>query len=100
MARAINSLPVPVSPWIRTVESVGATLETCANTLRSDSEEPTISSNMEERTIYSRSAHFRFACGLRLVYDRRCPSLLHTNECLFRSRPVTGCTGSGTTDTY
>ena len=25
MARAINSLPVPVSPWTSTVESVGAT---------------------------------------------------------------------------
>src|SRR5580692_609473 len=43
---------------------------------------------------------FRFAGGLRRVYGRRCPSLLHTNELSFRSRPVTGCTGSGTTDTY
>src|ERR1022692_3050533 len=29
MARAINSLPVPVSPRIKTVASVGATTSTC-----------------------------------------------------------------------
>src|ERR1700719_3075696 len=32
MARAITSFPVPVSPWIRTVESVGATRSTCSST--------------------------------------------------------------------
>ena len=32
IARAINSLPVPVSPRIRTVASVGATTSTCAIT--------------------------------------------------------------------
>ena len=32
MARAISSLPVPVSPWINTVESVGATISTCFST--------------------------------------------------------------------
>src|SRR6267143_2116271 len=32
MARAISSFPVPVSPWIRTVESVGATRSTCSST--------------------------------------------------------------------
>src|SRR5580704_4849896 len=32
IACAINSLPVPVSPWIRTVESVGATRSTCWST--------------------------------------------------------------------
>ena len=35
MARAISSFPVPVSPKIRTVESVGATFATCASTRRS-----------------------------------------------------------------
>jgi PAS domain S-box-containing protein len=30
--RAISSLPVPVSPWINTVESVGATRSTCSST--------------------------------------------------------------------
>jgi hypothetical protein len=35
MARAMSSLPVPVSPVIRTVESVGATLATRANSLQS-----------------------------------------------------------------
>src|SRR5216683_1436191 len=47
IARAINCLPVPVSPETRTVESVGATFATCAKTLRSGAEEPTISSNIE-----------------------------------------------------
>src|SRR5882762_1948147 len=32
IARAISSLPVPVSPWTRTVESVGATRSTCSST--------------------------------------------------------------------
>src|SRR5216684_9130377 len=32
MACAISSLPVPVSPWINTVESVGATRSTCSST--------------------------------------------------------------------
>src|SRR5579863_624336 len=32
IACAINSLPVPVSPWIKTVESVGATRSTCWST--------------------------------------------------------------------
>ena len=35
IARATSSFPVPVSPVISTVESVGATLDTCAST-RSD----------------------------------------------------------------
>src|ERR1700722_16296990 len=46
MARAINSFPVPLSPVIRTVASLGATLITCAVTRQIASEEPTISSNM------------------------------------------------------
>ena len=33
MARATSSLPVPVSPVIRTVESVGATLDTRESTV-------------------------------------------------------------------
>src|SRR5438105_10124122 len=45
MARAISSLPVPVSPVISTVESIGATFVTCHSTVRSGSDEPTISSN-------------------------------------------------------
>ncbi len=60
IARAINSFPVPVSPETRTVESVGATFATCANTLRSAAEDPTISSNIEERSISSRNATFSF----------------------------------------
>src|SRR5437016_486147 len=50
MARAINSLPVPVSPRMSTVESVGDTFETCDSTRRSTSDEPTISSNMDDLT--------------------------------------------------
>lgn len=45
---AISSLPVPVSPSTSTVESDGATLVTWINTLRMTSDEPTISSNIEE----------------------------------------------------
>src|SRR5580692_3042776 len=40
-ARAISSLPVPVSPRMRTVASDGATFATCFSTCRMDSQEPT-----------------------------------------------------------
>src|SRR5205823_3772901 len=65
MALAINSFPVPVSPRISTAESVGATLPTSDSTLRSDSEDPTIVSYIEERSISSRSARFslRILCS-------------------------------------
>src|SRR5881409_3234872 len=46
MARAISSLPVPVSPRMSTVASLAATLATCARTGRN--EEPTIASMFEE----------------------------------------------------
>jgi hypothetical protein len=44
MARAISSLPVPVSPVMRTVESLGATLEMRERTPFKAGEVPTISS--------------------------------------------------------
>jgi hypothetical protein len=55
MARAINSLPVPVSPWMSTVESVLATFDTCAKTPCRAGDEPTISSNIDARSTSSRS---------------------------------------------
>ena len=42
-ARATSSLPVPDSPWMRTVESVGATLPMRSNTSRMASLVPIIS---------------------------------------------------------
>ncbi len=58
IARATSSLPVPVSPKMSTVESASATLSTAASTLRNGSEEPTISSNIDDRPISARSAAF------------------------------------------
>src|SRR3989442_9822947 len=46
----------PVSPRMSTVESVGATLATCASTRRRAVDDPTISSNIDERSMSSRSA--------------------------------------------
>jgi hypothetical protein len=57
-ARAMSSLPVPVSPVMRTVESVGATLATRDSTALSNFEVPTISSNMEALATSSRNAMF------------------------------------------
>src|SRR6266581_4045926 len=51
MACAISSLPVPVSPWIRTVESVGATRSTCSSTTSRVGLLPMIRSNL--RSLYS-----------------------------------------------
>src|SRR3979409_2050404 len=42
MALATSSLPVPVSPWIRTAESVRATMCNACQTLRSPCWEPII----------------------------------------------------------
>jgi hypothetical protein len=47
MARAISSLPVPVSPDIKTVASVGATLVMLESTTCRIGDEPTISSKSE-----------------------------------------------------
>src|SRR5919201_1678427 len=58
MARAISSFPVPVSPKMSTVASVSATFSTCASTRRSAAEEPTISSNIDARSMSSRNARF------------------------------------------
>ncbi len=60
MARATSSLPVPVSPVIRTVESLGATLEMRESTVCKAGEFPTISSNIDFVIISSRSAMFSF----------------------------------------
>ena len=54
-ARATSSLPVPVSPRMRTVESVGATVSTCLRTRRSAALSPTISPKLcSVRTSSSR----------------------------------------------
>src|SRR3989441_11706607 len=47
MARETSSFPVPVSPVMRTVESVGATLATRESTACRAGDEPTISSNID-----------------------------------------------------
>src|SRR5580658_3247019 len=58
MARATSSLPVPVSPVIRTLESVGATLEMRESTFFKAAEVPTISSNIASLSISARNAMF------------------------------------------
>ena len=58
MARATSSFPVPVSPVIRTLESVGATLEMRESTFRRGAEIPTISSNIDALSSSSRKVTF------------------------------------------
>ena len=53
MARAISSLPVPVSPVMSTVESVGATCSTWRSSARSGGLLPTISTKLCSRWISS-----------------------------------------------
>ncbi len=53
MARAISSLPVPVSPQMSTTESVGATVSTCSSTRRSARLCPTISAKLYSVLISS-----------------------------------------------
>src|SRR5580698_5085250 len=59
MLRAISSLPVPVSPVMRTVESVGATLEMRESTVCKAGDVPTISSNMDVYSISVRTHAIR-----------------------------------------
>src|SRR5579864_9691608 len=53
MARAISSLPVPVSPKSSTVESVPATISTCRRTARRAELCPTIPSNPDIELVSS-----------------------------------------------
>src|SRR5271170_7640754 len=53
IARATSSLPVPVSPVISTVASVGATLNTRESTFCKAPELPTISSHIDPLSISS-----------------------------------------------
>src|SRR2546426_9252306 len=71
MARATSSLPVPVSPLMRTVESVGATLVTCDNTRLSASEEPMISSNIDRSEEHT--SELQSPCNLvcRLLLEKK-----------------------------
>jgi hypothetical protein len=55
IARAISSLPVPVSPRTSTVASVAATIWTLARTSRNTGDAPTISSNMPCVSTVSRN---------------------------------------------
>ena len=76
MARAISSLPVPVSPCSNTVEPVGATMATWSKTLRSAALLPTMSSKLYSDLIsdsrYKRSSSRRAADAFR----RPCASAL------------------------
>src|SRR5580704_17888546 len=51
IACAISSLPVPVSPWIKTVESVGATRSTCSSTDSRAGLLPIICSNLRSQSL-------------------------------------------------
>ncbi len=64
MARAISSLPVPVSPRISTVLSLGATISTCLRTLNIASLRPMISPNSPS-TLLSCSVSARFSSTRR-----------------------------------
>src|SRR5579872_7322148 len=61
MAWAINSLPVPVSPWINTAQSAGATIFTWSSTVR----------NFALLPIISRSPVFHMGSPSVLVGDLR-----------------------------
>ena len=60
IARAMSSFPVPVSPVMRTVESVGATLDRSDSTALRGGDDPTISSNIEVLSTSSRRTMFSF----------------------------------------
>ena len=74
MARAINSFPVPVSPVMRTVESVRATLMTPESTACNAGDVTTISSNTDTRSaLCGRASPTGVSCRtlmiIRASYD-------------------------------
>ena len=71
MARAMTSLPVPLSPRIRTVASVLATCSTSSMTFRIGGLSPTISSTATNSSMVSRSCVFSSR-------SRRCSSARRT----------------------
>ena len=57
----MSSLPVPVSPWISTVESVGATISTCCSACLSSGLSPTISLEVVVRANFLFEIELLFA---------------------------------------
>src|ERR1700677_3632511 len=94
IARAINSLPVPVSPSIRTVESVGATRSTCSSTASRAGLLPMICSNLRRLSSWSPDldlpkASTEISClrvhsSLSVLTLHRCPNTLE--QCLIVER--------------
>src|SRR5579859_7738064 len=60
------SLPVPVSPWMRTVVPAGAASSTCARVRRKTGLSPMISSKLNSERISSS----RYSFSTELVFER------------------------------
>jgi len=99
MARAISSLPVPVSPLDQDCGSVGATLATSDKTLRNGCEDPTISSTSRSGQFLRATPGFPCGPSLRPACDRRYQSPSRTTEGWPPLHLVAGYTGRGTSDT-
>src|SRR5579863_578823 len=69
MARAITSFPVPVSPWINTAQSTGATMSIWLSTARNFGLDPIKSIVVTVLLLYACQIYSPFSCdqtGLRL----------------------------------
>src|SRR5579883_1099219 len=84
MARAISSLPVPVSPRIRTVASVGATVSTCFKMRFSAELSPTISSKLFRLEFVLEVEFFLRQLILRLGNAAKSQSIVYRNRHLIR----------------
>src|SRR5690349_20278248 len=83
MAREINSLPVPVSPRINTVESVGATRSTSASTASRAGLLPIICSNLRSAESCSLAGTL-FTPSTNDPMEAGCNKLRHSSfECSF-----------------
>src|SRR5580692_2744514 len=87
IARAINSLPVPVSPWINTVELVGATRLTPSSTASSAGLLPMSCSNLRGREPCSRHPQSSVGPAVNLLLIAYLPPGLNGRELREHSRP-------------
>src|SRR5277367_3744055 len=94
MALAITSFPVPVSPWIKTAESTGATLSTSVSNARNFGLDPIKSKVVTALLLYECEISSAFllrqparACASAVPASRCTEYLCSLPYILLRSRP-------------
>jgi hypothetical protein len=83
MALAITSFPVPVSPWIKTAESTGATLATSVSNARNFGLDPIKSKVVIALFLYE----YEICSAFPLIVGKPPPWIRLTNHDLLATKP-------------